>query len=89
MREADCPSDLRALLQSGDQAWVTPIGGSRSWSAAELQIECPELALQLHHCTDASSGLLQLKGSVAQPVIAGSLYLLGELWNTLEADACS
>ena len=88
-RHKDGGAMVRALLQSGDQAWVTPISGSRSWSSAELRIECPELALQLHDCTDASSGLQQLKGSAAQPVIAGSLYLLGELWNTLEADACS
>ena len=88
-RHKDGVAMVRALLAGGDQAWVAPIAGSRSWSAAELQSECPDLASQLHHCSDAKGGLKQLQGSAAQPVVAGSLYLLGELWNTLESDACS
>ena len=88
-RHKDGVAMVRALLAGDDQAWVAPIAGSRSWSAAELQSECPDLASQLHHCSDAKGGLKHLLGSAAQPVVAGALYLLGELWNTLESDACS
>ena len=80
---------LRALLAAGDQAQIVPIEGCRSWSAEALQQACPELAPQLQACSSLNEGLSQLRPGPGLPVLAGSLYLLGQAWNTLEIDTCS
>ncbi|MFN9693946.1 MAG: bifunctional folylpolyglutamate synthase/dihydrofolate synthase [Synechococcaceae cyanobacterium] len=78
---------LRALLLPGDQAFITPIAGHASWEPQALAQICPELASQLHAVTDLDAGLARLlrsgdksdaQGPHALPVVAGSLYLLGE-----------
>ena len=75
---------LKALLQPLDQAWIIPVPGHRSWDVnALLQIN-PDWHSQLHQGEDADSALMQIEAqggwSDPIPVVAGSLYLLGDLF---------
>ena len=79
---------LRELLLPGDLAYITPIAGHASWDPQALAQKCPELANQLHAVPDLDAGLAQLfhKGNTCDahgphplPVVAGSLYLLGDV----------
>jgi hypothetical protein len=60
---------------------MVPIEGCRSWQAAELTIP------GVHDSPSAEQALEQLWPAACEPVIAGSLYLLGQLWPTLEPPA--
>ncbi|NBQ37219.1 MAG: bifunctional folylpolyglutamate synthase/dihydrofolate synthase [Synechococcus sp.] len=80
-RHKDGPAIVRALMAPGDRAWMVPIEGCRSWQAAELTIP------GVHDSPSAEQALEQLWPAACEPVIAGSLYLLGQLWPTLEPPA--
>jgi dihydrofolate synthase/folylpolyglutamate synthase len=69
---------LRALLAPGDRAWIVPVPGHASWSAAGLAAACPELAQQLEAAPELAAGLTAATGP-ERVVVAGSLYLLGQL----------
>ncbi len=76
---------LRSLLQPADRAWIVPVPDHRSWSVEALQRLCPELAHQLLE-TGGSDPVLRVLDRLecrgwpqVPPVIAGSLYLLGDL----------
>lgn len=80
------PTMLRSLLQPLDRAWIVPVPEHHSWTAAALSQQCPELASQVLDAPERSdplrSVLVHLERSgwpEARPVIAGSLYLLGDL----------
>jgi dihydrofolate synthase/folylpolyglutamate synthase len=81
----EAPAMLRSLLQPQDRAWIVPVNGHRSWSAEALKASCPELATQLREADGrepVETALEQLEQAgwpQARPVIAGSLYLLGDL----------
>lgn len=86
---------LRALLLPGDQAFITPIPNHASWDQQALAAACPELASQLEAVTDPAAGLERLcqSGGVADPgaqpvlpVVAGSLYLLGDVLGHLAGE---
>ncbi|MFM8276390.1 MAG: bifunctional folylpolyglutamate synthase/dihydrofolate synthase [Cyanobium sp.] len=86
---------LRALLLPGDQALITPIPGHASWDLISLASACPECADQLQAVADPAEGLERLLHDSAcsstaapqpLPVVAGSLYLLGDLLNRCGAD---
>ncbi len=79
------PEMLHQLLHPGDQAWIVPVPGHKSWSAEQLKAECPHQADQLREAADASEALRQLQAEgwpTVAPVIAGSLYLIGQLMET-------
>ena len=79
-RHKQAPEMLEALLQPGDQVRIVPIPGHRSWQRGELIEERPALGSQLADSTGMEADLDWLtSGSGAQPVIAGSLHLLGEV----------
>jgi dihydrofolate synthase/folylpolyglutamate synthase len=69
---------LRALLAPSDRAWIVPVPGHASWSAAGLAAACPELAQQLEAAPELAAGLTAATGP-ERVVVAGSLYLLGQL----------
>lgn len=77
------PEVLRALLAPQDRAWIVPVPGHASWSAAELAGACPELAGQLEAAADLAAGLGAAAAGPSEHrrrlVVAGSLYLLGHL----------
>jgi dihydrofolate synthase/folylpolyglutamate synthase len=93
-RHKEAAPMLRALLLPGDEAFITPIAGHPSWDQEALVEACPELACQLQAVTDPAAGLQRLVHSSIQadaeasqplPVIAGSLYLLGDVLRLLAA----
>ena len=78
------PEMLQLLLEPNDFAWVIPVPGHQSWSLDRLSEACPQHAHQMGHANDAVavlSGLASAPGAwpTPSPLIAGSLYLLGEL----------
>ena len=86
------PAMLKSLLEPQDQAWIVPVPGHHSWTRAMLMNENPAWAKQLFElpatAADDDAGLpvirvleqLERQGwPAATPVIAGSLYLLGDL----------
>lgn len=86
---------LRALLLPGDEAFITPIVGHASWDQEALAEACPELASQLHAVMNPAAGLERLHSRDTKadseapqplPVIAGSLYLLGDVLRLLAAE---
>ncbi len=86
---------LRAMLLPGDEAFITPIVGHASWDQEALAEACPELASQLHAVMNPAAGLERLHSRDTKadseapqplPVIAGSLYLLGDVLRLLAAE---
>ncbi len=77
------PSMLRYLLKPTDKAWIVPIPNHTSWTKAELSKACPELAEQLCQAYEVNQILSRLELEEQwpnpAPVIAGSLYLIGDL----------
>ena len=75
---------LKHLLQPLDQAWIIPVPGHRSWDVNALLQLNPDWHSQLHQADDADSALVQIEAqgnwSDPIPVVAGSLYLLGDLF---------
>lgn len=74
---------LEQLLEPEDEAWIVPVPGHNSWTAETLSHERPTWSRQLHGAESAEAAL----SSIAQretwpnpePLIAGSLYLIGDL----------
>ena len=74
---------LRNLVQPYDKAWIVPVPNHISWGKAELSKACPDLAEQLSYNNEVEQILSKLqkdrKWPSPEPVIAGSLYLIGDL----------
>ncbi len=74
---------LQALLAPGDRAWIVPVPGHASWSAAELAGACPALEAQLSSAPDLDTALSAAAATTAPAggtvIVAGSLYLIGDL----------
>ena len=77
------PAMLRYLLKPNDLAWIVPVPEHRSWTQPQLAEACPELASQLQTANAVeqvfSILLTQKPWPTPPPVVAGSLYLLGDL----------
>ena len=77
------PAILEALLAPVDRAWIVPVAGHPCWSQAELAAACPALANQLQAAAGLEDGLDQAHhgeaGSPRPVLVAGSLYLIGQL----------
>lgn len=86
------PAMLHTLLEPQDQAWIVPVPGHNSWTRSMLLQENTAWAEQLFELPGTASGddgvqpllrvleHLETRGwPAAHPVIAGSLYLLGEV----------
>ena len=74
---------LDHLLADRDQAWIVPVPGHRSWTRDALLEERADWEEQLHDAPCAEAALETLAGREGWPdpvpVIAGSLYLIGDL----------
>jgi len=76
---------LRHLLSPTDRAWIVPVPDHNSWSVSALSQCCPDLERQLLAPPGAASVEAVLQHldregwPKSRPVIAGSLYLLGDL----------
>jgi dihydrofolate synthase/folylpolyglutamate synthase len=78
------PEMLQLLLEPNDFAWIIPVPGHQSWTLDRLSDACPNLANQMERANDVLEVLNRLASAPGSwpnpcPVIAGSLYLLGEL----------
>jgi dihydrofolate synthase/folylpolyglutamate synthase len=88
-RTKDGPELLARLLRPGDRALITPLPDLPAWTAADLAAAQPALAGRLTPVGDARQGLQQLMDAASmqepEPVVCGSLHLLGALLPLLEA----
>ena len=79
----EAPSMLRHLLKPFDIAWIVPVPSHTSWTKIQLSKACPELAQQLMEANVVEEVLERLvltrQWPNPPPVIAGSLYLIGDL----------
>ncbi|BEV35748.1 cyanophycin synthetase [Synechococcus sp. M16CYN] len=80
------PEMLHLLLEPTDFAWIVPVPGHRSWTVDNLIEACPNYAHQLA----SSGGVFDVLNALSRalevwpnppPLVAGSLYLLGEIIN--------
>ena len=82
-RHKAAPEMLRHLIKPYDIAWIVPVPNHNSWSKAQLAATCPELANQLRQANEVEQvfSTLQMKNQWPSPppVVAGSLYLIGDL----------
>ena len=89
--QKQAPEMLQQLLDPLDEAWIVPVPGHRCWSLEQLKSALPLQAHQLKSAETALDALNQLMDQgwpASAPVIAGSLYLIGQLMEngTLEAE---
>ena len=74
------PEIVEALLAPADRAWIVPVAGHASWSLERLVQQCPHLSPRLEAAPDlADAALLAWRATGHRVVVAGSLYLLGEV----------
>ena len=76
------PEIVAALLAPGDRAWIVPVPGHACWSLEALTAANPRLASQLHSAPSLEAGLTLAGTCSGRIVVAGSLYLLGQLLTT-------
>ncbi len=80
------PEILRYLLKPGDKAWIVPIPGHSHWQQRQLSEACQDLKNQLISAKSAEDALCKIFSMghwpSPPPLIAGSLYLLGNLLAT-------
>ena len=74
---------LQHLLGPNDDVWIVPVPGHQSWTAERLVAEQPHWSAQLHDAASAEEALEALAQRSTwpepAPLIAGSLYLIGDL----------
>jgi len=86
------PEMLKHLLREQDRAWITPVPDHQSWTSDQLTKRQPALQRQLSEAPSVEAVLQHLltndEWPQAMPVVAGSLYLLGDLFarNLVEAE---
>jgi dihydrofolate synthase/folylpolyglutamate synthase len=83
------PEIAAALLAPGDRAWIVPVPGHACWSLEALTAACPRLAGQLHSAPSLEAGLAQAGIGLQRVVVAGSLYLLGQVATSEQAPVAS
>ncbi|MCP9777085.1 MULTISPECIES: folylpolyglutamate synthase/dihydrofolate synthase family protein [unclassified Cyanobium] len=83
------PEIAAALLAPDDRAWIVPVPGHACWSLEALTSACPRLASQLHSAPSLEAGLAQAGSGLQRVVVAGSLYLLGQLATSEQAPVAS
>ena len=83
------PEIVAALLAPGDRAWIVPVPGHACWSLEALTAANPRLASQLHSAPSLEAGLTLAGTCSGRIVVAGSLYLLGQLLTTTGSAAAT
>ena len=79
----DAVAMLQTLLLPQDQAWIIPVPSHKSWSRSALLQELPQLEHQLQEADGLETVLNQLSSNewpTPVPIVAGSLYLIGDLF---------
>ena len=86
------PVMLEHLLRAQDRAWIIPVPDHHSWTRDQLMKRQPALQRQLWEAPSVEAVLQHLltkdEWPQAMPVVAGSLYLLGDPFarNLVEAE---
>jgi len=86
------PEMLEHLLRAQDRAWIIPVPDHHSWTRDQLMKRQPALQRQLWEAPSVEAALHHLltkdEWPQAMPVVAGSLYLLGDPFarNLVEAE---
>ena len=74
---------LKLLLQPQDQAWIVPVPCHRSWTRDALVQEKQQWEGQLMDAASSEHALKRIEATSGwpqpMPVLAGSLYLIGDL----------
>ena len=79
----DAVAMLQTLLLPQDQAWIIPVPSHKSWSRSALLQELPQLEHQLQEADGLETVLNHLSSNewpTPVPIVAGSLYLIGDLF---------
>ena len=79
----DAVAMLQKLLLPQDQAWIIPVPSHKSWSRSALLQELPQLEHQLQEADGLETVLNHLSSNewpTPVPIVAGSLYLIGDLF---------
>ena len=75
---------LHKLIREKDSAWIVPVPGQKSWSKDQILNFCPEFKDQIKEALNVEEILSALKKQPRwpspPPVISGSLYLIGDLF---------
>ena len=76
---------LSSLIQPPDQIWIVPVPGHRSWDRASLVAQEESWGRQMHQSADSEAALESIRAQGPwpdpPPVLAGSLYLIGDLFS--------
>ncbi len=82
-RTKDAPSMLKELIKPNDKAWIIKVPNHKSWTYQELINKCPEFSEQVFEANQLEQVLLFIKSRKelirSKTVIAGSLYLIGDI----------
>jgi dihydrofolate synthase/folylpolyglutamate synthase len=74
---------IQTLLQPQDRAWIVPVPDHNSWTLEALLQRSPQWTHQLISASSVEQALVQIntpeQRKSAVPVLAGSLYLIGDL----------
>ena len=83
-KQKDIMNILQHLIRAQDIAWIVPIPSQQSWSKEQVLSYCPEYRTQLKEALSVEEVLSILKRRKEwpspAPVITGSLYLIGDLF---------
>ena len=83
-KHKDMISILNNLIRSKDSAWIVPIPSQQSWSKDQVLSYCPEYRNQLKEALSVEEVLSTIKEQKEwpspPPIITGSLYLIGDLF---------
>ena len=75
---------LHKLIREKDLAWIVPVPGQQSWSKDQILSFCPEYKDQIKEAFTVEEVLSTLKKQhrwpSPPPIISGSLYLIGDLF---------
>ncbi|MBW3042482.1 bifunctional folylpolyglutamate synthase/dihydrofolate synthase [Prochlorococcus marinus] len=83
-KQKDMINILHNLIREKDIAWIVPVPGQQSWSTDQILSFCPEYKSQLKEALSAEAVLSIIrkrkKWPSPPPIITGSLYLIGDLF---------
>ncbi len=83
-KQKDMINILQHLIRAKDFAWIVPIPSQQSWSKDQILSLCPEYKNQIKEAFSVEEVLSALKKlnrwPSPPPIISGSLYLIGDLF---------
>ena len=84
LRDKDVPHLLRALHSVADEVWLVPVNNVRSMAAGELRPLAEAAGFAGIHESTVAESVAAARGSGRPVLVAGSLFLAGEVLALLE-----